>query len=66
MTCHTQQPIANNKLHAMDEIFFHQIHIWPPYSVYMNDLATKIATILVTIYILPCGTHLDLRHMAPI
>ncbi len=32
----------------------------------MNNLATKIATILVTNCIMPHGTHLDLRHMAPI
>ncbi len=34
--------IANNKLHATDEFFFYQIRIWPPYNVYMNDLATKL------------------------
>jgi hypothetical protein len=32
----------------------------------MNNLATKIVIILLTIYILPRGTHLDLRHMASI
>jgi hypothetical protein len=46
------------KSHAMDEIFFHQISVWMLYNVYMNDFATKIATILVTNYILPCGIHL--------
>ncbi len=46
------------KSHVMDEIFFHQISIWMLYNVYMNNLATKIATILVTSYIMPCGIHL--------
>ncbi len=32
----------------------------------MNNLATKIIIILLTIYILPRGTHLDLCHMASI
>jgi hypothetical protein len=47
-----------------NEIFFHQICMLLSYSVYINDLATKIATILVTSCIMPHGTHLDLCHMA--
>jgi hypothetical protein len=39
-------------------IFFHQIRIWLPYNVYMNNFANKIATILATSYIMPHGTHL--------
>jgi hypothetical protein len=41
-----------------DEVVFHQIHIWSPYNVYMNDLATKIVTILMTSCILPHGTYI--------
>jgi hypothetical protein len=55
-----------NPLHTTNKIFFHGICIWSSYNVYMNELATKIATILVTNCILPCGIHLDLCHMAPI
>jgi len=62
----TKEVVCKNQSHAMDEIIFHQIHVWPPYSVYMSDLATKIIIIWMTSCILPRDTHLDLRHMAPI
>jgi len=58
--------VINDKLHVINEVFFHQLHIWPPYNVYMSDLVTKIVIILVTNCILPHGTLLNLRHIAHI
>jgi hypothetical protein len=59
------QVTCENQLHATNEVFSPQICIWLSYNVYMSDLATKIATILVTSCILPRDPHLDLCHMAP-
>jgi hypothetical protein len=56
--------VANDRSHATNEIFFHYIHIWLPYNVYMSDLAIKITAILMISCIFKCGTHLDLCHMA--
>ncbi len=56
--------VANDKLHETNEVFFHQIRIWLPYSVYMSDLATKIIIILVTNCVFPRGTHLNICHIA--